>query len=138
MWIHGTYHNAGIINFAMQLLSIEIINEVIWYKRNSFPNLSGDDLQQVMRPILWAHSGKKRQYLFNYEHSKQGKYDEDRLKASGKQMRTVWDISNNKNRDELKYGKHPTQESQNVLYVVLIQLFSRSRQCVFSAFCRSW
>ncbi|MEA2735547.1 MAG: modification methylase, partial [Humisphaera sp.] len=41
IWIHGTYHNIGIINFALQLLSIEIINEVVWYKRNSFPNLSG-------------------------------------------------------------------------------------------------
>ena len=41
LWVHGTYHNIGVINFALQLLEIEIINEVVWYKRNSFPNLSG-------------------------------------------------------------------------------------------------
>jgi len=115
MWVHGTYHNAGIINFAMQLLGIEIINEVIWYKRNSFPNLSGRRLTASHETILWAHSGKKRQYLFNYEHSKQGKYDEDKLKAPGKQMRTVWDISNNKDRAELKYGKHPTQKPERLI-----------------------
>jgi DNA modification methylase len=40
LWVHGTYHNIGIVNMAMQLLDIEIINEVVWYKRNSFPNLS--------------------------------------------------------------------------------------------------
>ena len=34
MWIFGTYHNTGIINVVCQLLKIEIINEVIWYKRN--------------------------------------------------------------------------------------------------------
>jgi len=117
MWVHGTYHNAGIINFAMQLLGIEIINEVIWYKRNSFPNLSGRRLTASHETILWAHSGssKKRQYLFNYEHSKQAQCDGDNLKAPGKQMRTVWDISNNKDREELKYGKHPTQKPERLI-----------------------
>src|ERR1039458_8491580 len=36
IWIHGTYHNIGIINFALQILSVEIINEVVWYKRTGF------------------------------------------------------------------------------------------------------
>ncbi len=40
MWVHGTYHSAGITNVAMQMLGIEIINEVVWYKRNSFPSNS--------------------------------------------------------------------------------------------------
>ena len=35
---------------------------------------------------------------------------EDPLKEPGKQMRTVWDIPNNKDRDEFRYGKHPTQK----------------------------
>ena len=43
MWIFGTYHNIGIINVACQLLGIEIINEVIWYKKNAFPNLTEKD-----------------------------------------------------------------------------------------------
>ena len=32
MWIFGTYHNIGIINVICQMLEIEIINEIIWYK----------------------------------------------------------------------------------------------------------
>jgi len=115
MWVHGTYHNAGIINFAMQILSIEIINEVVWYKRNSFPNLSGRRLTASHETILWAHSGKKRLYGFNYEQSKEGNYEYDNLKAPGKQMRTVWDIPNNKDREELKYGKHPTQKPERLI-----------------------
>ncbi|MGI0133986.1 MAG: DNA-methyltransferase [Candidatus Micrarchaeaceae archaeon] len=115
MWVHGTYHNAGIMNFAMQLLGIEIINEVVWYKRNSFPNLSGRRLTASHETILWAHGAKKRQYVFNYDHSKRGNFDDDRLKTSGKQMRTVWDIPNNKNRDELKHGKHPTQKPERLI-----------------------
>jgi len=112
MWVHGTYHNIGIVNFAMQLLEIEIINEVIWYKRNSFPNLSGRRLTASHESILWAHTGsaKSRKYLFNYDKAKELGFEGDLLKEVGKQMRTVWDVPNNKKREELKFGKHPTQK----------------------------
>lgn len=110
LWIHGTYHNIGIINFLLQAHHIEIINEVIWYKRNSFPNLAGRRLTASHETILWAHTGKERRYLFNYEDSKHLRFPEDGLKLPDKQMRTVWDIPNNKERDELRFGKHPTQK----------------------------
>jgi len=117
LWIHGTYHNIGIINFAMQLLNIEIINEIVWYKRNSFPNLSGRRLTASHETILWAHTGgaKKRKYYFAYERSKNLICPEDLLKEKGKQMRTVWDIPNNKKRIELQWGKHPTQKPIRLL-----------------------
>ena len=110
MWVHGTYHSAGITNVAMQMLEIEIINEIIWYKRNSFPNLSGRRLTASHETILWAHRGGKRAYNFNYEHSKEGDFSDDQLKVPGKQMRTVWDLPNNKPRNEQAFGKHPAQK----------------------------
>lgn len=110
MWVHGTYHSAGITNVAMQMLGIEIINEIVWYKRNSFPNLAGRRLTASHETVLWAHAGGKREYRFNYEHSKLGDFSDDRLKVPGKQMRTVWDLPNNKGRNELAYGKHPAQK----------------------------
>lgn len=116
MWIFGTYHNIGIINIVCQMLNIEIINEVIWYKKNAFPNLSGRRLTASHETMLWVHSGgKKRNYYFDYEYSKNGEFPGDELKSPGKQMRTVWDLSNNKNREELKYGKHPTQKPIKIL-----------------------
>ena len=117
IWIHGTYHNIGIINFALQILAIEMINEVIWYKRNSFPNLSGRRLTASHETIVWAHTGgeKKRRYYFNYELSKNMITPEDLLKHAGKQMRTVWDIPNNKKTEELSFGKHPTQKPVRLL-----------------------
>ncbi|MEA2708231.1 MAG: modification methylase [Phycisphaerales bacterium] len=127
IWIHGTYHNIGIINFALQLLSIEIINEVVWYKRNSFPNLSGRRLTASHETILWCHTGKQREYLFNYDKSKEMPCPEDALKEPGKQMRTVWDIPNNKSADELLYGKHPTQKPVRLLKR-LIALSARKGQ----------
>ena len=110
MWVHGTYHNAGVINVAMQILGIEIINEVVWYKRNSFPNLSGRRLTASHETILWAHRGGRRAYRFNYEYSKLGDFSDDQLKRADKQMRTVWDLPNNKPRHELAYGRHPAQK----------------------------
>ncbi len=127
MWVHGTYHSAGITNVAMQMLQIEIINEVVWYKRNSFPNLAGRRLTASHETILWAHRGGKRSYRFNYEHSKAGDFLDDQLKAPGKQMRTVWDLPNNKPREELAYGKHPAQKPER-LGRRLIQLSSGPKE----------
>ena len=110
MWVHGTYHSAGITNVTMQMLDIEIINEIVWYKRNSFPNLAGRRLTASHETILWAHRGGNRAYRFNYAHSKSGNFSDDALKAPGKQMRTVWDLPNNKPRNELAHGRHPAQK----------------------------
>ena len=112
LWVHGTYHNIGIINTVLQMLEVEIINEVIWFKRNSFPNLSGRRLTASHETILWAHTGspKDRRYHFAYDQAKAAAYPEDSLKKPGKQMRTVWDIPNNKKGVEITFGKHPTQK----------------------------
>ena len=134
MWIFGTYHNMGIINVTCQMLGIEIINEVIWYKRNSFPNLAGRRLTASHETILWCNKGgKKREYFFDYEYSKDGDFSYDSLKSSGKQMRTVWDISNNKEKSELMYGKHPTQKPIRILKR-MIKLASRENDIMLTPF----
>lgn len=135
VWIHGTYHNIGIINFALQLLGVEIINEVVWYKRNSFPNLSGRRLTASHETILWAHTGgaKNRLYYFAYDKSKNMRCPEDSLKEKGKQMRTVWDIPNNKNRDEIQFGKHPTQKPVRLL-TRMLEISAREGQVLLVPF----
>lgn len=134
MWIFGTYHNTGIINVACQLLKIEIINEVIWYKRNAFPNLAGRRLTASHENIIWCHAGSgRRDYHFDYEYSKDGDFSYDGLKSPGKQMRTVWDISNNKEKSELAFGKHPTQKPLRILDRI-IRLSTKRGDLVLSPF----
>ena len=134
MWIFGTYHNIGIINVICQKLGIEIINEVIWYKRNAFPNLSGRRLTASHETILWCNKGgKKREYYFDYDYSKDSGFAEDGLKTSGKQMRTVWDIPNNKQADESKCGKHPTQKPLRILDR-MVRLSSKKGDLVMTPF----
>jgi len=41
-------------------------------------------------------------------------FPEDKLKEKGKQMRDVWDIPNNKTKEELQY-KHPTQKPERLI-----------------------
>ena len=134
MWIFGTYHNIGVINVICQMLGIEIINEVVWYKRNAFPNLAGRRLTASHETILWCNKGgKKREYYFDYEYSKSGDFSYDGLKTPGKQMRTVWDISNNKEKSELAYGKHPTQKPIRILKR-MIKLASREGDIMLTPF----
>lgn len=134
MWIFGTYHNIGVINVICQMLEIEIINEVVWYKRNAFPNLAGRRLTASHETILWCNKGgKKRKYFFDYEYSKSGDFSYDSLKTPGKQMRTVWDISNNKEKSELVYGKHPTQKPIRILKRI-IKLASREGNVMLTPF----
>jgi len=122
IWIHSTYHNSGFVNVCCQLLGLEIINEVVWYKRNSFPNLSGRRLTASHETILWVHKGgeKNRRYVFNYEATKAYSSPSDNMKECGKQMRTVWDIPNNKSKEELKYGTHPTQKPLRISERILL------------------
>jgi site-specific DNA-methyltransferase (adenine-specific) len=97
-------------------LGLEIINEVTWYKRNAFPNLSARRLTASHETILWVHSGgeKQRKYNFNYDDVKRAKFEGDNMKEADKQLRTVWDIPNNKSKDELSFGTHPTQKPLRV------------------------
>lgn len=122
IWIHSTYHNSGFVNVCCQLLGLEIINEIAWYKRNSFPNLSGRRLTASHETILWVHKGgeKNRKYTFNYEETKSFSAPYDMLKEPGKQMRTVWDIPNNKSKDEMQFGSHPTQKPIRVAERILL------------------
>ena len=48
-------------------------------------------------------------------------------------MRTVWDISNNKEKIELAYGKHPTQKPIRILKR-MIKLASREGDVILTPF----
>lgn len=134
VWIFGTYHNMGIINVICQMLEVEIINEIVWFKRNAFPNLSGRRFTASHETILWAHTGgKKRQYYYDYEYIKNTDFPEDLIKQPGKQMRTVWDVPNNKSKEELAYGKHPTQKPIRLLKRI-IMASSKEGDMVFTPF----
>jgi site-specific DNA-methyltransferase (adenine-specific) len=135
IWIFGTYHNIGIVNICLRLLNIEILNEVIWYKKNAFPNLANRRLTASHENIIWAHGGtsKKRKYRFNGDYAKGIDNEFDDLKVQGKQLRTVWSMSNNKKKYEINNGSYPTQKPLKILRR-LIRLTTKENDNILSIF----
>lgn len=104
MFIFGSYHNIGLINYILQKNKLMIINDIVWFKRNAVPNLSCRRLTASAEHILWV--AKDKNYKFNYDDLKNGIFPEDNIKTNGKQMRNVWDIPTAGNESV----GHPTQK----------------------------
>lgn len=118
MWVFGTYHNIGLVNYVAQQLELLIINEVAWIKRNAFPNVSCRRMTASHETILWI--AKDKGYRFNYEEVKTASFPGDVFKSAGKQLRSVWDVPANKDSVETKFGKHPTQKPLSVIKRLLL------------------
>jgi DNA modification methylase len=95
MFITGTFHNIGIINYLLQKLDVPIIGDIVWLKRSARPSISTRRLRSTHETILWV--------------AKSGKYAGDPLKKAGIQMGSVWQIESvNQFRHEVT--GHPSQK----------------------------
>lgn len=119
IWISGTLHNIFQCGYLLQSLGFHILNDICWYKPNAAPNLSCTTFAHSHETLLWARKDKNTKHYFNYELMKELDFQEDKLKAKGKQMRSVWSIPTPLN-DEKKFGKHPTQKPLALLKRILL------------------
>lgn len=102
--IFGTYHNIYKIGYLLQKFDRKIINSIVWYKRNAFPNITQRMLCESTEHIIWAVNNTQKDaknWIFNYDILKE--------MNCGKQMRNVWDIPSTPP-SEKKFGKHPSQK----------------------------
>lgn len=102
--IFGSYHNIYQIGSILQGLDRKLINSVVWYKRNAFPNVTQRMLCESTEHIIWAVNETKKNaknWTFNYKKLKE--------LNSGVQMRNMWDIPSTPT-SEKKHGKHPSQK----------------------------
>ncbi len=127
IWVSGTNHNIYSIGFAMQQLGFKILNDITWEKPNPPPNLSCRYFTHSTETILWAAKDKNSRHKFNYELM--------RNINGGKQMKTVWRIYP-PNKDEKKFGKHPTQKPLNLLERIILAS-TDEEDLVFDPFCGS-
>jgi site-specific DNA-methyltransferase (adenine-specific) len=121
IWISGTYHSIYQCGYALQAGGYHILNDIAWFKPNASPNLSGRYFAASHETLLWAKKDKQARHTFNYKLMKEGNWTGDRFKSPGKQMRSIWGISDNFEGDtiwsittpppnEKVFGKHPTQK----------------------------
>lgn len=114
IWISGTYHSIFACGHALNLQGFRVLNDVAWFKPNASPNLSGRMFTASHETLIWASKSKKAKHVFNYDEMKNGDFPSDKLKNSGKQMRSVWSITSPKP-TEKRHGKHPTQKPEALL-----------------------
>jgi site-specific DNA-methyltransferase (adenine-specific) len=117
--VSGTYHSIYRCGYALESLGFRILNEIVWYKPNAAPNLSGRNFAASHETLIWASKSRDAKHVFNYALMKT--YDEsgDSLKNVGKQMRDVWAIPSAPLREK-KLGRHPTQKPLELMKRLLL------------------
>lgn len=135
LWISGTYHSIYACGYALQLQDWRILNDIAWFKPNASPNLSCRMFTASHETLLWARPSKKAKHTFNYDLMKSGDFPSDRLKAPGKQMRSVWQIGT-PSKAEKVHGKHPTQKPE-LLLDRIVRASTNRGDLILDPFCGS-
>ena len=114
--IFGSYHNIYKIGYLLEKLELKIINSIVWYKRNAFPNITQRMFCESTEYIIWATNNSKKEaknWTFNYKTMKEIN--------GGVQMRNLFDVPITK-QSERQFGKHPSQKPLEVLNNLILAL----------------
>ena len=111
IWVSGTSHVIHSVGFAMQQLGFKLLNDITWVKPNPPPNLSCRYFTHATETVIWAAKSKKSRHTFHYRLMKE--------QAGGRQMKSVWEILP-PDREEKRFGKHPTQKPVALLERILL------------------
>lgn len=115
IWVIGSYHNIFKVGAAIQDLGFWILNDIIWRKANPMPNFKGTRFTNAHETLIWASTGEKARYTFNYRSMKTLN---DEL-----QMRSDWEFPICGGPERLKKDGvkvHPTQKPEALLYRILL------------------
>ena len=115
IWVIGSYHNIFKVGSAVQDLGFWILNDIIWRKANPMPNFKGTRFTNAHETLIWASTGEKARYTFNYRSMKTLN---DEL-----QMRSDWEFPICGGPERLKKDGvkvHPTQKPEALLYRILL------------------
>jgi site-specific DNA-methyltransferase (adenine-specific) len=132
--VSGTSHSIFRCGYLIEKLGYKILNDIVWYKPNAAPNLSGRQFAAAHETVIWAAKDKKSKHIFNYEDMKKFP-TADKLKNDGKQMRDVWTINTSPMREKT-FGKHPTQKPLELMERLILAA-TNPGDLVLDPFCGS-
>jgi site-specific DNA-methyltransferase (adenine-specific) len=125
--IFGSLHNIYKLGFVLEEMELKVLNSIVWYKRNAFPNITNRMLCESTEHIVCVTNNNKkdaRNWTFNYKILKE--------LNNGKQMRNMWDIPSTPI-SEKKLGKHPAQKSKEVVKRLVLG-FTKEKDVVLDPF----
>jgi modification methylase len=115
LWVIGSYHNIFRVGAMLQDMGFWILNDIVWRKANPMPNFKGTRFTNAHETLIWASTGEKAKYTFNYRAMKTLN---DEL-----QMRSDWVLPICGGQERIKKGgtkAHPTQKPEALLYRVML------------------
>ena len=133
--ISGTYHSIYKCGFVLQEEGCRIINDIVWFKPNGAPSLAGRNFTASHETVLWASKHQTVKHVFNYQLSRNWDSSNDKLKNSGKQMRSVWSIPTTPKREK-QFGLHPTQKPLELM-LRLVSMCTNQGDIILDPFCGS-
>lgn len=130
--VSGTYHSIYECGYVLALSDFHILNEIVWFKPNGAPNLSGRRLAASHETLIWAAKDRTSKHTYNYEELRNIDFAGDPIKKPGKQLRSVWWIPTTPKR-ERQFGHHPTQKPEALIERIVMS-FSKPGDVVFDPF----
>ncbi len=118
--VFGSYHNIYKIGSILDELDLKIVNSLVWYKRNAFPNITQRMFCESTEHIVWAVNNSKKHaknWTFNYKTLKE--------MNGGIQMRNMFDLPLTK-KSEKEFGKHPSQKPLRLLEILTLGLTNKN------------
>jgi modification methylase len=115
LWVIGSYHNIFRVGAMLQDMGFWILNDIVWRKANPMPNFKGTRFTNAHETLIWAATGEKAKYTFNYRAMKTLN---DEL-----QMRSDWVLPICGGPERIRKGgakAHPTQKPEALLYRVML------------------
>jgi modification methylase len=115
LWVIGSYHNIYRVGAILQDMGFWILNDIVWRKANPMPNFKGTRFTNAHETLIWAATGEKAKYTFNYRAMKTLN---DEL-----QMRSDWFLPICGGPERIRKGgakAHPTQKPEALLYRVML------------------
>ena len=71
LWVIGSMQCIYTIGNALQKLGYWLINDVIWWKNNPTPNMTGSRLCNAHETLIWTVKDEKAKFTFHYKTGKE-------------------------------------------------------------------
>lgn len=127
LWVIGSMQCIYSIGGILQEMGFWLINDVVWWKNNPTPNMTGSRLCNAHETLIWAVKDAKARFTFHYKTGKELNRDTvseaEYMHGIRKQMGSVWRFpvcgGNERLKDAAGRKLHSTQKPFALLHRII-------------------